>query len=339
MNAFIKKVLLFLIVGSFPLWFLLLGYFIFDPFMVLREYDDFSYSYVLPNRDYISTEIYLRNYPTQKYNSFIFGSSRTLAFRPDSWEKNLNGNSNPYVFDASGESIYGINKKIKLIDHLGEKIDNALIILCEDVSFQRAENHEGHLYIKHPETSGENKLSFHMTFIKAYYNPTFLLSFYDYKLTGNFKPYMSEFLESRKMAFDKINNKMIIEDQEEDLLKDPESYYSKRESVFYPRGINEKNDSLPQINAIHQELLEEIVAILEKQNTNYYVVIGPLYNQVKFHPKDLALLKEYFGDRLYDFSGINSFTEEITNYYESSHYRPIVGDSIMNYIYKNKLAF
>jgi hypothetical protein len=333
MYYFLRKVFLFLIIGGSPLILLLLGYFIFDPFMVLRKYDDYSYSYVLPNRDYISTETYLRNYHSKKYNSFIFGSSRTLAFRPESWKDHLTKTSEPYIFDASGESIEGINKKIKLIDALGEKIENALIILCEDVSFQKSENHEGHLYIMHPKESGGSWLIFHWAFIKAYFNPTFLLSYYDFTITGDFKDYMTEFLERRKMVFDKVNNKMTIEDQEEELLKDPISYYKKRESIFYSRDTSQKTNSYPQINSKHKILLEEITEVLEKHNTNYYVVIGPLYNQREFHPKDLGILRKFFNDRLYDFSGVNSFTMKKTNYYENSHYRPEVGDSIMNYIY------
>lgn len=334
MESFLKKLFVFLFIGSFPIWFLLIGYLVFDPFKVLRTYDDFSYPDVLPNRDYISTEMFLNNYKKYKYNSFVFGSSRTLAFKPESWIRNLPEGSNPYVFDASGESIYGINRKIKLIDQLGVKIDNALIILCSDVSFQRSANHQGHLYIKHPKVSGEYSYEFHKAFLEAYSNPTFLLSFYDYKLTGEFKPYMLDYLENRKITYDTLNNKMTIQDQNDELALNKEAYYEKRGAIFYHRPENLYIDTLIQINSAHKKLLFEIKEILVKHKTDYKVLISPLYDQIKFNAEDQIILASYFGERLYDFSGKNEITEEQTNYYETSHYRPIVGDSILKYIYR-----
>lgn len=324
----------FLLVGSLPVWLLLFGYFIFDPFKVLRTYDNFSFPDVLPNRDYISTEIFLNNYQQYDFNSFVFGSSRTLAFRPESWVKYLPEGSRPFIFDASGESIYGINKKIKLIDQLELKIENVLIIICLDVSFQRSANHEGHLYIKHPEISGEYFLPFQLTFLQAYANPGFLLSFYDFKLTGKFKPYMLDYLENRAITYDKVNNKMTIEDQNHELALNQVAYYEKRKDVFYQRSENQFIDTVKQINDVHKKLLFEIKQLLDKHKTNYKVVISPLYDQIKFHPEDQKILESYFGENLYDFSGKNNITDEITNYYESSHYRPTVGDTIFRSIYR-----
>ncbi len=333
MYPFLKNVFKFLLIGSLPIWLLLAGYIVFDPFKVLRDYEDFSYPKVLPNRDYISTEMFLQNYQKYSYNSFIFGSSRTLAFSPESWARHLPEGSSPYVFDASGESIYGINKKIKLIDQLGVKIENALIILCLDVSFQRSANHEGHLYIKHPEVSKENPLIFHQTFLKAYSNPSFLMSYYDYQITKEFKPYMLEYLENRNISYDRISNKMIIEDQNQELALNEEAYYKNRDAVFYQRNETQFIDTVRQINATHEKLLTEIRNILDAHQAQYKVIISPLFDQIKFNPVDLKILENFFGENLYDFSGKNNITDEKTNYYESSHYRPIVGDSILRFIY------
>ncbi len=336
MKTFIKNLFVFLLVGSIPFIILVLGYFIFDPFGVLKDYDNYSYSYVLPNRDFISTEVFLKNHDVYDYNSFVFGSSRTLAFRPETWVGHLPPDSNPFIFDASGESIYGINKKLKLIDRMNVPIDHALIVLCWDISFQRSTNHAGHLFIKHPKLSGESPLSFHYTFLKAYADPSFLYSYYDYKISGNFKPYMSDYLENRRIAYDFVTNKMTIEDQNEELSENADSYYKKREGGFYKRDETVKVDTTAQINSLHIKLLDEIKLILDKHQTDYKVVISPLYNQVEFHPEDIAILRNYFGDNLCDFSGNNRITSNKRNYYETSHYLPMVGDSIMDIIYTKK---
>ena len=62
-----------------------------------------------------------------------------------------------------------------------------------------------------------------------------------------------------------------------------------------------------------------------------------LDTEIKINNKDLAILKSIFDKNIYDFSGRNSFTESIYNYYESNHFRPIVGDSILKIIYQKNI--
>jgi hypothetical protein len=52
---------------------------------------------------------------------------------------------------------------------------------------------------------------------------------------------------------------------------------------------------------------------------------------------DLRYLTNLFGkENVYDFSGINEYTESIYNYYENSHYRPYVADEIMKKLYEHE---
>ena len=333
MKQFISRLVRFSLIGIILSLVLFSSYFYFDPFKVLRHYNDYSYSYVIPNRDYISTTMFMSNYKNKSYNSFILGSSRTLAFKPNSWRKYLSDNDNPFVFDASNESIYGIYTKLKYLDSTNVEIKNALIILCRDVSFNYTENHKGHLFIKHPATSGESNLAFQFEFFKAYLSPKFPFNFYSYKILGTYMPFMAGYIDRRKITFDTITNEINIIDQETEITENPAEYYAKRRDLFYER-IGEKTDSIQGITNKHLFLLKEIRRILEKNNTNYKVVLSPLYDQTKFNPSDLLLLKIEFGNNLYDFSGKNSFTDNKMNYYETNHYRPNIGDSILKRIYK-----
>ncbi|MCC6252369.1 MAG: hypothetical protein IT238_07910 [Bacteroidia bacterium] len=333
MKQFITKLTYFSLIGIIAILLIFASYLYFDPFKVLRHYDDYSYPYVIPNRDYISTSMFINNYKKNNYNSFVFGSSRTLAFKPNSWRKFLSVKDSPFMFDASGESIYGIYTKLKYLDSMNVEIKNALIILCRDFSFLQTGNHTGHLFVKHPATSGENNLLFQFEFFKAYTSLKFLFNFYSYKILGNYKPFMSGYIENRKITYDTLTNEFTIIDQETELTQNPTEYYSKRKELFYAR-MGEKTDSIQRINKKQIFMLKEIKRILEKNNTNYKVVLSPLYEQIKFNPTDLNILKNEFGNDLYDFSGKNSFTDNITNYYEISHFRPNVGDSILKIIYK-----
>ena len=334
MKQFIKRLTYFSLIAIIPIIAFILSYLYFDPFKVLMHYNDYSSPYVISNRDYISTTMFINKYKENNYNSFIFGSSRTIAFRPNSWCKYLSVKDKPFMFDASGESIYGIYTKLKYLDSLHVEIKNAIIILCRDASFNNSENEKGHLFIKHPSTSGEGVLGFHLEFFKAYLSPKFLFNFYSYKILGAYKPFMSGYIENRKITFDTITNEINIIDQETEIIQNPTEYYARRKEMFFER-TGERTDSVHRINNKHISMLKEVRRILEKNNTDYKVVLSPLYEEIKFNPSDLSLLKKEFGNHLYDFTGKNSFTDIKTNYYEISHFRPIIGDSIFNVIYKN----
>lgn len=333
MKQFLTKIIYFSLFGIVPLLILILSYIYYDPFKVLRDYDDYSYSYIIPDRDYVSTEVYIKNNKKYNYNSFIFGSSRTLAYKPDSWVKYLQKDARPYVFDASTESIYGIYIKLKYLDSLNKKIDNALIIICRDNTFENTENQKGHLFIKHPATTGDSELDFQATFFKSYLSPFFFANFHLFQITKQYKPYMSGYIDDRKIRFDRITNALTLVDPENELIKSPHEFYEKRKEIFYVRK-GERIDSVQRIQKKQLFMLKEIKRILKKHKTDYKIVVSPLYEQVKFSLKDSLILKQLFGDKIYDFSGKNFITDYKTNYYETSHYRPMIGDKIFNLIYK-----
>ena len=80
-------------------------------------------------------------------------------------------------------------------------------------------------------------------------------------------------------------------------------------------------------------MFKEIKNILERNKTNYKIVLSPVYDQIKFSRQDKKILKTIFGAHLYDFTGANFITNDIINWYETSHYRPNIADTILNIIY------
>lgn len=333
MVKFLKNIFRFSLICSLPFLILLSSYIYFDPFKVIRDYDDYSFPFVIPNRDYVSTSVFIKNYKREQYDSFILGSSRTLAFKPSSWKNYLDEKSKPFMFDASKESIYGIYTKLRFLDTRKIPIKNALILFCRDVTFKEVKNHSGHLFIKHPDVSNESKFKFHLEFFKAYLDVKFLFNFYAYKISGDYKSYMIGYIEKRKITFDKITNEINILDQEKEINESPEKYYQSRKDIFYKRTI-EITDNENQIKAEQLFFLNQIKVILEKNKTNYKIVLSPLYEQKKFSKKDIKLLKNMFGEKIYDFSGKNFLTDDKHNYYETSHFRPKVGNLILEKIYQ-----
>jgi hypothetical protein len=84
----------------------------------------------------------------------------------------------------------------------------------------------------------------------------------------------------------------------------------------------------PEVIQTERTLMQkDIKRILAAHGTDYRIIINLLYDQAKLNDADLKKLKAIFGSiRIFDFSGINSFTSEYHNYYEESHYRPQVAD-------------
>ncbi len=335
MKLLIKNLLLFSLIGTIPIIILLIGYLVLDPFKVVWKYDNYSSLHIIPNRDYVSTEMYLKNRIKEDYNSMIFGSSRTLAFKPDTWKQYLKASAKPFLFDASGETIFGIYTKFQFLDRLDEDLDNVLIIICPDITFQTTDNNSEHLFIKHPATSRESWLSFHLIFLKSYFNTYFLRAYYEYTFTKNIRPFMFDYIEFRNIYFHPITNSMTIEDKELEINLNPEKFYRERNEIFWNRP--EKHQEYAKFIGKDQEkMLKEIKRILDQKKSNYKIIISPLYAQIEINENDLERLNQIFGkSKVFNFSGINEITKNKRNYYESSHYRPNVGDSIMNYIYKN----
>lgn len=328
----------FFVIGA-PFWLLLLIYFVCDPFRIIYQYDGFyKNNHVGVNREFASTELFLKKHKTLGYNSFIFGSSRSLSFYPESWAKHLGPSASPYIFDVSGESIFGIHAKVKLIDQMGVKLDNALIILdCDQTFLSTSPNLGSIIGTTHPIYAGNNYGEFQLAGLKSFLKLPFWTSYLADKWLNLELPYSKDYIERRPLFVSDTTNILIIPHRENEINNDTENYYKKRESIFKERETLPKILPPVSINAAGLKLIQEIRKVFDKNRTHYEVVIGPAYSQQTFTASDMEKLHNTFGkEHVHDFSGVNEITNNKYNYYEKSHFRPHVADSIMRYIYKEK---
>ncbi|MDB5271721.1 MAG: hypothetical protein JWO58_88 [Chitinophagaceae bacterium] len=331
MKRFILKFILF----SSPFLFVVLSYFVFDPFKVLYCYDNLYKDYFVSiNRDYASSQLFLQNYERQHYNSFIFGSSRTMAFRTVDWTKHLDTSAHPFVFDASSERLTGIWSKIKFLDKKNIEIKNALIIVCGTPTFSKNQHTGGHLFVRHPLAAEEEFfLAFQYTFFSAYLRNYFFIRYLDYKFFRKKRDYMYKNMEFINVQVDSISNDLYRTDSDRQLMTNPAGYYREKDSVLYERSTALTYLGV-QIDESKKVMLTDIKNIFDKKGTNYQIVISPLYDQKKLNPQDLKTLVTIFGrEHVYDFSGVNDITKDKFNYYETSHYLPSIGKRIMDSIY------
>jgi hypothetical protein len=128
-----------------------------------------------------------------------------------------------------------------------------------------------------------------------------------------------------------------LPEEEKAIENDSEKYYESLAdfAVLYPRDST-CIVSEPVISIQRRKILEDLASVLEKHpETDFRIIISPLYDQVKLNPKDSLVLVQCFGDnRVYDFSGKNEFTDNELNYYENSHYRPVLCARIMDIVYE-----
>ena len=78
--------------------------------------------------------------------------------------------------------------------------------------------------------------------------------------------------------------------------------------------------------------------LLNRHHCRVRILISPDYNQKVLHPKDKEILCKLFGEaNVFDFSGINEYTNDYHYYYEQGHYRPLLGKKLMERIYGHSL--
>ena len=336
----IYRFLLRLSVFSLPMVLVACLYVLCDPFKVVWHYDryfDDNVSHVALNMDFVSAENFAGRNTSRNYNAFIFGNSQ--YWRVDDWKSHIGSDARPYHFYGSGETLYALRNNIRFIDRQGNRIDYALLVVDAELLSQ-TEPKTGHLFCTPPRIVGYRTIAtFHARNFAAFLNPVFAYACVDLMLNGTLKPYMTErYLMEQPVVYHPESNEIV--DEMFDRAIEAGTYYTERRMLRF-RGRQHPDSISPQvINAENRQMLEEIKQILGKHHTRYRVVISPLYDQVRINPADLQILRTVFGrDYVHDFSGKNPITTDHHNYYEDSHYRPVVARQLMDSIYSGRGSF
>lgn len=331
-----RKFLKYILVFCLPLSILFVTYIATDVFKVIYHYDpyyDGSY-YIGVNRAYGSTMTYINQNPKYQYDSFIFGNSRSLFWEIDTWKKYLPIGSKCMHFDESGGSISGIHDKVLFIDKNGGHIRNALFVIDHNL-LSRLEQ-SGYLFVSPPILKGySNFWSFHTQHFMAFLNPKFLVALADYNIFGKFRPYMKNLISDGHSTYVAEYNEYQKTLTEKEIKEG--TYYDAIHLKVFEDVQKPGTFSTEKLDDKEINCLREMRKVLDKQHTSYKIVISPLYDQIKLNKETLSLLCEIFGkENVYDFSGVNKWNKDYHNYYEDSHYRPIVSAEIMDIIYSTK---
>lgn len=329
-----KRLILFgrIILFSLPFIILTAIYVITDPYMVLHKYSDYNRDYFInKNRDYVSSEMFMKNSEKYTYDSFIFGSSTSLFIPPSLWRNYIETENTVFSFDASRERLAGIWSKVKYLDKSGVHIKNAIVNL-ENKTFTEFVNNVP-LYMKHYEVYPSSKLYFQYASFLNFCDLRFLGSLIHYKISKKFLPYMNEFLVFESYSYDTVTNEFYNHGIMDEFKRDSVNYYEIREENF-PQRANSPVEELTKFTPDHIKMLKEINEVFVRHNTDFRIIICPTYNQRKFNHNDLSVLKSVFGeDKIFDFTGINRFTEEKSMFYDEFHFKKYLGKELLDSVY------
>lgn len=329
MKRFVYTILVFI---AIPL-ILLVGIYLWtDPFRCLHDFDINDVD--ATNREYLSTELFLRNEPVYHYNSFIFASSRGGGMNTYQWKQYLPEGAQPFLFQAWGESLTGVEMKLEYLSDHQVHLDNALILI--DIPGTFAENQLPHeaLSIKHYMFTGQSKFEYNVI---QYWNfiqkPSFWVSSVKKRVRGVRFPCESDTITNDWNSDNRFNYSELP--MQDSLLNCSE--LSRRSFIEkWNRNIGKLSVSAPLITDAYKKQLRHVLAIFEANNTDYHLIITPTpcYIEPTINPSDLELLQEIFGEgRVHNYTGKNKFTEDYNNFSDPLHFGLRIGYLMVEDIY------
>ncbi len=332
-KRFLVKLLLFFT----PFVPLVVIYFVNDPFMKLHTYKRFDQSRMFLDEAYVGWRNILMNKDSLGFNSFIMGNSCTMAYNTREWEKHLDKGSVAVRFFDNAESLGGVYQKLESLDSIGIPIKNVLVVfdrksLLSPYPLDKTKN----LYS--PEAAGISEMEFQLKSLQAFLYPSVLLPYLEYSITGKYKSSMKKvILEVPTIREPYTNN--FINPREKEIQRKGELYWLENKSDFEPRQKSPKEET-PIVKPKQIKVLRQIKQLCDKHHADFILIIGPDFLQKRLNKKDLSLIKKEIGNNnVWDFTGINEYTNDIHNYFEPGHYRPLLGKRLMDTIYAQRMRY
>lgn len=312
---------------------LLVGiYLLTDPFRCMYAFDIQDTD--VTNREYLSTELFLRNQPNYHYNSFVFSSSRGGGINTYTWRMYLPNNAQPFLFQAWSESLTGIELKIDYLDRHNIPIENALVLMDIPGVFAKEQLPTKALSMKHYIFTGESKYTYNFKqFCNFIQKPSFVIQKINSSIQGNKVACETDTISNDWDTNNKYNFAFL---PPQDSLK---KCSKMTRTTFFSQIEHsrlEVSQSQPLINEQYLQQLQHIKAVFDRKCTDYYIILTPAYcytsSSVNVH--DLKILQDIFGvNRVYNFTNKNFITEDYNNFSDPGHFDLHTGYLILQNIY------
>lgn len=299
--------IIFLLLGSISINYIL------NPYGVFKKYKNYEISTPV-NERYLKTSYILDN--PQKYDSFIFGSSRVGTLEGE----NLKGIGKFYNMTFSGAMPKEILEILQLFIENKIEIKNIILGIDDFDFYTDPKTHEEILYKISYKKLKEDKYNF--------------LKYYLLKNPFN-KVNYTYLLKKEKAYCDILDTgKWKKEYADIQIENDIDSHRNKLLTIkINKQFINRINKTIEEIN--------QIIKICKENNISLTVIYLPLYKNTYITNKDLIDESRIELQKItpyWDMVEIKNFTDNEYYWYEESHYRPILGRIILKRIFKEKFS-
>jgi hypothetical protein len=288
--------------------------FIIDPYGIWRT--DFSRQFQEPNQNYVKMKYILAH--KDKYDSFLFGSSRALQIDT---RKIAGGRFYNMGFSEGVPEEHLENLKLLLAS--GVHIKNVIIAL-DDFSWRIDPQFHRQQLLRQPHylISGKNRIAFFSQYLfNSYRLNRTIRNFVRHNYTRRGTP------QETRTFYDMFGSgRVICTTCDSEIESDVAKYVSDpRFNKPYLFGGDNMTRALGSIRGIVRLCRENGISLTVLINpvhrTTYLKTDLPMFFRFK---KELADITPY-----YDFSGLNAITTNNYYYHETSHFRELVGDMML----------
>ncbi len=285
-----------------------------DAYGILRN--DFSRQFQMPNMQYVKIQ-HLR-VRGDAYDSLLFGSSRVENIDV---KKIAAGRYYNMTYPAGVPQEHLDN--IRYLLNRGMIIKNVMIGLDDFSCVIDPLEHRSDLELQpHPAVSGKKPSVFYAEyFLKLRKFFPQLSAYVRHNYTHRWSP------EETRIVYDiHDSGRILCPACDADIERDREAHVN---STIFMRPNHYDGDNTEHALAA----MQEIVSLSKSRHFNLIVFINPIHQTTYLDAslplfsrfkRELAAMTDY-----YDFSGLNAITTDNYNYYETSHYRPFVGDMML----------
>jgi len=314
-----KWIKLFFVFNIFNIFFISAINYTIDPFNIFHT--QFLKHQFQMNERFIKVE-YLEKH-NKEFDSYLFGSSRIGTTKPSVVEHYIT-NSKFYNFTLSSATLYDYLIHLRYFIKQHYSINTLYVqIDMDSMSFYGISKYD---YMKKPHPHiFDNSL--------VQYYVSYLIGLFPSNMKGKIKINI-DYNESMRYF---LNKGFWVRENDEVSIDKDCKIHSNNISKFpknYTRILSYTKKS-QNIKA-----LKEIIKLSKDNNIKLILFIAPLNKSMmdKFvldgylkYLKDISEVTNF-----YDFSGYNSITINNCNYYEESHYRPLVAKLIAGRIFNDK---
>ena len=301
-----------------------------DPFLVLRQYDNYDHCHTELSEGDIGWKKLNMYRNTRHYDSFIMGSSCTKAFQTADWNQYIHGR--PFRFFGNSEGLGDLCLKLQALDRLPNQPVKNLLIVTELSFYEKPHPQPGIMHLMPSEVTGKTMASYQATYLQGFLFPKFLLPYLKYKVTGRYDDASRDGRDGNEAVLRWFTRGATLQ-QEREINEMGEGYWQQKHWTKALKQTRKVHLNPPVIGADQINKLIQIRDFCRRHQTRLKVIIGPSFDLKQFNAHDLHTMKAILGDSaVYDFSTYEPL-RDYHQYYDPGHYRRCAGQEILRKVY------